>query len=233
MPAAAGLPEVIAMARPSVLPIGTFDPLGSPRFAFRGTAFVVGDGRHVITNEHVVTIPDAKTPPRYAVRAPNGDGREATLVTLDKAHDLALLRLDGEALPPLRLAPPDAVREGQAIALMGFPIGGVLGFQPVTHRGIVAPIAAIALPAANASQLSDRSLAALRRGSFDVYQLDATAYPGNSGGPVFDADTGEVIAVINMVLIKGSRESALQHPTGISYAIPVRHVRALVEAYVR
>ncbi len=236
-PAAAGLPEVIAMARPSVLPIGTFDPLGSPRFAFRGTAFVVGDGRHVVTNEHVVTIADAKSPPRYAVRVPNGDDRGdwrlATLVMLDKAHDLALLRLDGEPLPPLRLAAPDGVREGQAIALMGFPIGGVLGFQPVTHRGIVASIAAIALPAANASQLSDRSLAALRRGSFDVYQLDATAYPGNSGGPVFDADTGEVVAVINMVLIKGSRESALQHPTGISYAIPVRHVRALVDAYVR
>ena len=50
---------------------------------------------------------------------------------------------------------------------------------------------------------------------------------------MFDADTGEVVAVINMVLIKGSRESALQHPTGISYAIPVRHVRALVDAYVR
>ena len=61
-------------------------------------------------------------------------------------------------------------------------------------------------------------------------QLDATAYPGNSGGPVLDAVTGEVVAVVNMVLTKGGREAALSSPTGISYAIPVRWVRALLGA---
>ncbi|HMR71922.1 MAG TPA: S1C family serine protease, partial [Rubrivivax sp.] len=63
---------------------------------------------------------------------------------------------------------------------------------------------------------------------FDIYQLDATAYPGNSGGPGLNADTGDVVAGINMVLTKGSRESALQHPSGISYAIPVRWVHELL-----
>jgi hypothetical protein len=41
--------------------------------------------------------------------------------------------------------------------------------------------------------------------------------------------TGRVIGVINMVLIRGTKESALTNPTGISYAIPVRFVKELVE----
>ncbi|MBL8421551.1 MAG: serine protease, partial [Dechloromonas sp.] len=41
-----------------------------------------------------------------------------------------------------------------------------------------------------------------------------------SGSPVFDASTGEVIGIINMVFIKSSREAALSQPSGISYAIP-------------
>jgi len=57
-------------------------------------------------------------------------------------------------------------------------------------------------------------------GSFDIFQLDATAYPGNSGSPLFDVDTGEVIGVISMVLIKGTKESALSQPSGITYAVP-------------
>ncbi len=232
--ALAGLPEVISAVRPSVLPLGLFDPLASPRFAFRGTAFVVGDGRHVVTNHHVVS---GVTSPRFALRLPqsesSGSWLMAELVGQDREHDLALLRFDGTPLPALKLAPSDTVREGQAVALIGFPIAGLLGFQPVTHRGIVSSIAAITLPAANAARLVDSAIALLRRGSFDIYQLDATAYPGNSGGPVLDADSGEVVAVVNMVLAKGGREAALQHPTGISYAIPVRHVRDLVDKHLR
>ena len=69
----------------------------------------------------------------------------------------------------------------------------------------------------------------LRDGTFKVMQLDAIAYPGNSGGPVLDVESGKVVAVINMVLVKGSKEAALSHPSGISYAIPVRFVTELIE----
>jgi serine protease Do len=111
---------------------------------------------------------------------------------------------------------------------MGFPIGGALGFTPVTHRGIVASVTAIALPAPTAQSLNPQAVNRLRQGSFDIYQLDATAYPGNSGGPVLDAGGGQVIGVINMVLVRGSKETALSQPTGISYAIPVRFVTELL-----
>ena len=225
----AALPELIARTKPSVLPVGGFDALASPRFVFRGTAFIVGDGRLAVTNAHVVA--DAKIK-QWALQMPPAGGgpswRMAEVVARDAAHDLALLRVEGDPLPPLPLGAREGVREGQAVALMGFPIGGVLGFRPVTHRAIVSSIAAIVLPAATASQLGQRAVAQIRAGGFDIYQLDGTAYPGNSGGPVLHADSGEVVAVVNMVLTKGSRESALQHPSGISYAIPVRWVHELL-----
>jgi S1-C subfamily serine protease len=151
-----------------------------------------------------------------------------TLIKNDPVHDLSLLRLQGAPLAPLPLADDARLREGLPVLLMGFPIGGVLGFQTVTHRGMVSSLAPIALPAANVSRLAEGTLNQLRRGVFDIVQLDATAYPGNSGGPVLDADTGEVVAVVNMVLVKGSREAALTHPSGISYAIPARWVRELL-----
>ena len=45
---------------------------------------------------------------------------------------------------------------------------------------------------------------------------------GNSGSPLFDTRTGEVVGILNMVFVKGTRESALSNPTGISYAIPIQ-----------
>jgi S1-C subfamily serine protease len=67
------------------------------------------------------------------------------------------------------------------------------------------------------------------RDPYDVMQLDATAYPGNSGSPVFDQQTGRVVGVINSVLVKGNKEAALQKPSGITYAIPVRFVHELIK----
>jgi S1-C subfamily serine protease len=92
----------------------------------------------------------------------------------------------------------------------------------------VASIVASALPTASARQLNEAAVARLREGSFELLQLDATAYPGNSGGPLLDIATGQVLGVVNMVLIKGNRESALSQPTGITYAVPVRRLSALL-----
>ncbi len=230
-----GLPDMVALNKPSVLPVGTYSATSSPRFGFRGTGFVVGDGSLVVTNFHVLPPgADTDSGPRMAVmttrNANEGQGRLARVVATDRFHDLALLQLDGPPLRPLQLAEAGAVREGQSIVLMGFPIGGALGFSVVTHRGIVASITTAALPAANASQLDPRALNTLRDGNFELLQLDATAYPGNSGGPLLDADTGRVLGIVNMVLVKGNRESALSSPTGITYAVPVAFLHQLLKA---
>ena len=235
--AQAGLEELIASAKPSVVAVGVFSPTSSPRFAFRGSGFVVGAGNFVVTNAHVLpeVIPPGGSEGSLVVVVPTQAGgsatagRSATLLGRDREHDLALLRIDGPPLPALPLADEPRTREGAAVAIIGFPIGGALGFTPVTHRGIISSITAIALPAPGAQSLNAQAINRLRQGSFDIYQLDATAYPGNSGGPVLDVESGKVIAVINMVLVKGSKETAISHPSGISYAIPVRFVNELLK----
>ncbi len=236
-PASAGLPEVVAQAKLAVMPVGTYNELSNPRFTFRGTGFVVGDGHLLVTNAHV--IPDELAlQQQLALQLPGNrkggqdaalETRKLTLLRQDRSHDLALLRVDGAALPVLALAEDDAAQEGQALAFIGFPIGGLLGFSPVTHRATLSSITPIALPPPNARLLDAAAVARLRQGPFDIYQLDGTAYPGNSGGPLLDADSGRVLGVVNMVLVKNSRESVLSSPSGISYAIPVRFVRALLE----
>ncbi len=242
-PSQAELVEVVANARRSIVPVGTYSATDNPRFGFRGTGFVIGDGLYVVTNAHVIdgstrrgaasgpstgNLVDAQTAILITTRGSDmGEVRLARVAALDRQRDLALLRLEGTPLPALPLE-AGAPREGQAIALMGFPIGGILGFTPVTHRGIIAAVTSLAMPAPTSGQLDARAVARLREGNFEILQLDATAYPGNSGGPVLDVNTGRVVGVVNMVLVKDSRESALAQPTGISYAIPVRQLQNLV-----
>ena len=229
----AALVEVIARSKPSIVAVGTYSEIDNPRFGFRGTGFVVGDGNLVVTNAHV--LPEGSDGGarsglviQLATEAGPLEIRSASVAALDRVHDLALLRFEGSARPALPIADARDIHEGLSIAFIGFPIGGVLGFTPVTHHGIISSITAVALPAPNSQLLNEAAVHRLREGSFDIYQLDATAYPGNSGGPVLDADTGRVVGVINMVLVKSTRESALSNPTGISYAIPARFVDDLM-----
>lgn len=239
----AGLPETIAQIKPSIVVVGSYRSSDSPRFGMRGTGFVVAPGNLVVTNAHVlgrgVTAESAARPDAiesvWVVQVRSGDGplqtRQASVIETDAAHDLALLQIEGPALPSLLLQDSDAVREGESVAFIGFPIGGVLGYSPVTHRGLVSSIAPVALPAANGQQLNPRLIRSLRAGSFDIFQLDGTAYPGNSGGPLFDPGTGGVLGVVNMVFVKSTRESVLAQPSGISYAIPSNHVRDLLKRH--
>jgi serine protease Do len=226
--------EVVEQVKPSIVAVGTYQPTRSPQFAFRGTGFVVGDGTIVVTNAHV--LPDVVDPERkevLGVLIPQRNGqpafREASRIAGSPEVDLALLRIPGPPLPAMRLRDGGTVREGQSIFLTGFPIGAVLGAYPATHRGIVAAIVPIAIPQDRPSQLDAKLIRRLTVGAFDIYQLDATAYPGNSGSPVYDPENGDVIGIVNMVLVKGTRESALSQPSGITYAVPVRFLRELLD----
>jgi S1-C subfamily serine protease len=238
----AEIAATIAQLKPAVVIVGSYKSTNSPRFGLRGTGFVVSDGNAashwVITNAHVLLQPAEETAdsPALVVQVRVGRNelqmRSATVLEVDRVHDLALLQFDGAGVAGVRIRDSDTVQEGQGVAFMGFPIGGALGYSPVTHRGMISSIAPAALPTATAQQLNEKTIRSLRGGSsFDIFQLDATAYPGNSGGPLFDPETGELLGVVNMVFIKGTRESALTHPSGISYAIPSRFVLELMQRH--
>lgn len=231
-----GLPDTIARVKPSVVAVGTVQHTRNPPSEFRGTGFVVGDGRYVITNAHVLPRElDQEHREFLAVFAPTGKhrkrvaSRRAEVVAKDTRHDLALLRAVGKPLPALKIGDSGKVREGESFAFTGFPVGPVLGaLYPVTHEAIVSALTPIALPVNSYRQLT-RKMRSQLEAPFTVFQLDAVAYPGNSGSPLYGPADGTVVGVINAVHVKETRESVLQKPSGITYAIPARYVKQLME----
>jgi S1-C subfamily serine protease len=119
------------------------------------------------------------------------------------------------------------VREGERFAFTGFPIGAVLGLFPATHGAMISSITPIVIPASQSSQLNAKIINQLRS-PFYIFQLDATAYPGNSGSPLYQMDSGAVIGIINMVFVKESKETVLSNPSGIAYAIPSNFIKNLL-----
>lgn len=227
------LPDLIKSKQPSVVGLGLYTPLESRNPQLLGTGFVVGDGKHIVTNYHVVAK-DLRQDIVQSYVALAGKGEQPKifkldLVAIDPVHDLAILSSDA-ALPSLSLASDQFKDEGSDIFFIGFPIGAVLGLYPATHQGIIAAVAPDINPARNANELTIKMLSRLKK-PFMIYQLDATAYPGNSGSPVFDRETGDVIAVINKVFVSAGKEAALSQPSGISYAIPIKHLRKLAKEH--
>ncbi len=226
------LPDTIEKIKPSIVAIGTFQKTRRPPAVFRGTGFVVADGLHVATNAHV--LPDKMDKERketlaiFTGKADQIEVREATQVAEDRDHDLVLLKISGRPLPPLSFGDAQRVREGEAYAFTGFPIGMVLGLNAVTHRATISAITPIAIPQLSDQQLDKKVLARLIA-PYNVFQLDATAYPGNSGSPLYHPDTGQVIGIINKVFIQETKETIIQKPSGISYAIPTNFLQDLLK----
>jgi serine protease Do len=226
------LSRTIEIVRPSIVAIGTILHTRAPPANFLGTGFAVGDGLHIITNAHVVpqnlNMEKKESLAIFVGRGASAKARSASIVEVDVEHDLALLKISGEPLPALVIGDSDTVKEGETVAFTGFPIGMVLGLYPVTHQAIISAITPIVIPALSTKQL-DINVVKRLRAPYLVFQLDGTAYPGNSGSPLFDPKTGKVFGILNMVFVKGTKENVLAHPSGISYAIPSNYIHAIMK----
>lgn len=173
---------------------GSDGPLG------QGSGFVHPDGRHVVTNQHVVAGADS-----VRVRFADGSWAEASVRGADVYSDLAVLRVETpDSATPLSLVDAEPAIGTQVVALGApFSLGGSVS------AGIVSGV--------------DRSLPSQTGFSIpDAVQTDAAVNPGNSGGPLVSLD-GRVVAVIN----SGQGENV---NFGISAALTRRVVPALVES---
>ncbi len=224
--AEAALPESVARIKRSLVGITTFAPTAAISQRLAGTGFAIGDGRHIITNYHVIQSSLDKPPQQLGALLPQSlepERRGLEIVKVSPAHDLALLRLSGAPMPPLALwSETTMVEDGTAVAITGFPLGAVLGLVPATQTGIVSAHTPNISPQPN-SRFLDAEL--LRTPRFSIYQLDLTAYPGHSGSPLYLADTGVVIGVLNATVIKSTKERVISDPSGISYAVPSAFIR--------
>lgn len=191
-PAHADLPDTVARLKPSMVLVGTYKATDSRRFKLRGTGFIVGNGLMVGTNVQVLPPAGERDVPALVVQLRQGSGerqmRSVTLLETEQARGLALMRMEGPPGPAMRLGNSNTVREGDNLAFMGFPIHGVLGFSVVTHQATVSSTTPAALPSSSTGRLSKTAIHGLRNGTFNIFQLDATAYPGNSDGPLFDPE---------------------------------------------
>lgn len=226
------LPQIIQQVKRAVVAVGTYQPTRSPRGQFRGTGYAVGDGLHVATNYHVVSkLVDLNSKEVLGIFIGSGETaqfRPVQVAVSDALHDVVLLKFSGAPLPVLEIGDSDAVQEGWELYFTGYPIGTVLGLHPSSIRAGIASITPIVRPAPNTRYLDAKSVR--RAGNpYNIFHLDGTSYPGNSGSPLYDPQTGMVYGTVNSTFVQSTKENVLKDPSAISYAIPSRYVKALMQ----
>lgn len=229
----AGLADTVASLKRSVVGVGIIQGGGAAQPTLRGNAFVVAGGNHAVTTAGVVParLGQGKGEALAVFVAAGGmkaQGRPARVILRDADHDLCLLRFDGPALPSLRIGRSGDVREGELHAYTGFPTAGALGLHAVTHRGIVSAIGPNVVPPVSGKLVNLDVLEKLAR-PYAVFQLDAAAFPGNDGSPLYEPETGRVVGIVNSTFVKATKEMSIPGASAISYAIPVDHVRRLLD----
>lgn len=154
-----------------------------------GSGFIISTDGYVITNNHVVANAE-----EIIVRL--SDRREfvAEIVGTDKRSDIALLKVEGNALPVVKLGSSSDLKVGEWVLAIGSPFG----FDYSVTQGIISAIGR-SLPNEN---------------YVPFIQTDVAINPGNSGGPLFNLD-GEVVGVNSQIY---SRTGGFM---GLSFAVPV------------
>ncbi|WP_114945476.1 S1C family serine protease [Microvirga calopogonii] len=160
-----------------------------------GSGFFISADGYVVTNNHVV-----ENGSQVTVTMDDGKELNAKVIGTDPKTDLALLKVEGNDFPYVRLAPQKA-RIGDWVLAVGNPfgLGGTVtaGIVSAQHRDIGS-------------------------GPYDDFiQIDAPVNKGNSGGPTFNL-SGEVVGV-NTAIYSPSGGSV-----GIAFAIPASTVEQVV-----
>ncbi|KGE05260.1 Do family serine endopeptidase [Pseudohaliea rubra] len=176
------------------------EPPGPRERMSLGSGFVISDDGYIVTNNHVVEGADS-----VVVRLIDRREYDAEVIGTDPRSDLALLRIEAEDLPVLRLGEDDELDVGEWVLAIGSPFG--LDYS--VTAGIVSAMG--------------RSLPTERNENYVPFiQTDVAINPGNSGGPLFNLD-GEVVGVNSQIYTRSGGS------IGLSFAIPVSVVRNVVD----
>lgn len=180
---------------------GQFAQTRSYRTQSLGSGAVIDGRGFLVTNAHVVD----KASKIYVALPGEKTERDATLIGIDPATDLAVIKVESEEpLPNLVFAANDDLLLGETVIAIGNP----LGLENSVTTGVVS---------APRRRLPDGE------GGVGLYiQTDALINPGNSGGPLLDIN-GRMI---------GINTAIAQQAQGIGFAIPVKVVRRVVDDLV-
>jgi S1-C subfamily serine protease len=203
---------VYKRALPSVVNI-TSTALACCDFFFRpvpeqgqGSGFILDKQGHILTNNHVIDNAQA-----IEVTLSNKRKYKATLINVDRNHDLALLQIQNVPdLQPAVLADSTNLVVGQRV----YAIGNPFGFSGTMTRGIISAIRSVAMPSGNKIE--------------DAIQTDASVNPGNSGGPLLNS-RGEVIGITTMIATNPN--GSADQSAGIGFAIPISTAKAVLSDF--
>ena len=140
----------------------------------------------------------------------------AWVAAADAEADLAALQIAVGDAAYLPLGDSDAVEAGGGVRVLGFPFGRRVELGRQTDAGTLPAVTVTAgsLSAAREDDAGDRR----------YLQTDAAVQPGNSGGPMVDAD-GYVVGVVRMKLAREATGS------GAGFSVPVNMVKDFLEAH--
>jgi serine protease Do len=155
----------------------------------QGSGFLVSSDGIVLTNAHVVD--GAK---EVTVKLSNHREYKAKVLGADRSSDIAVLKIDAHDLPTVQLGDSNQLHVGDYVLAIGEPFG----LEETATAGIVSA--------------KGRSLPG--DGYVPFIQTDAAVNPGNSGGPLFDAN-GNVVGINAQIY---SNSGGYQ---GVSFAIPI------------
>ena len=171
--------------------------------AVSGSGFLISDDGYLLTNYHVVE--DAYRG-QFEIEVITYDGTKyaASIVGIEPANDIAVLKIDAEGLTPAKLGDSDSLRVGDMVYAVGNPLGE-LEFSMST--GYVSAL--------------DRVINTQENESINMFQIDAAVNEGNSGGPLYAAD-GSVVGIVTAKYSSSGVE-------GLGFAIPVNDVRNIAD----
>ncbi len=164
----------------------------------QGTGIVVRENGYIVTNNHVVDGAEE-------IRVRLDDGREypARVAGTDAESDLAVLKIEADALDPVELGDAEQLEVGEWVIAVGSPFG----LEHTVTAGIV-----------SAKGRSGMGLATYE----DFIQTDAAINPGNSGGPLVDLH-GRVVGVNTAI------STSTGGFMGVGFAIPSGSVQHVVD----
>jgi serine protease Do len=169
-----------------------------------GSGFIVDPKGYIITNDHVIDKAD-KIYVKLSTDPDSQDlGRPARVIGVDKATDLAVIKIDTSTpLPTVKMGNSDTAQVGDWVEAIGSPFALA---QTVT-AGIISA--------------KNRTIDQGAPGQFQHFiQTDAAINPGNSGGPLLDMN-GDVIGVNTAIYTQSAGYQ------GIGFAMPSNTVVAV------
>ncbi|HET6617179.1 MAG TPA: trypsin-like peptidase domain-containing protein [Gemmatimonadota bacterium] len=178
-----------------------------------GSGFIVSPDGYIVTNQHVVAGAT-----EIVVTLLDGRQLPAELVEADEVTDIAVLRIDADDLPTVRLGNSDNLLIGEWAIAIGNPFGYLLADRnPSVTVGVISAIGRDVRPEPGEGRPQIWS---------GMIQTDAAINPGNSGGPLVNA-AGEVIGV-NAFIFSGASGGSI----GLGFAIPINRARRVLQDIV-